>query len=96
MAAAPLGQTGGMTTPEASARPNPPRRQSEHFFAREPDGSVRLRIRFDGTEASMMEEAAGDTPLLNWIHQTLSGAARSQVEALHRARPEVGPPTPGQ
>jgi hypothetical protein len=85
-----------MTDAEAPKRPNnnDPRRrkQSEHFFARESDGTVRLRIRFDSAEASLMEEAAGEVPLMAWIHQTLAAASRKQVEEIHRNRPNVGPP----
>jgi hypothetical protein len=71
---------------------SPRRKQSEHFFARESDGTVRLRIRFDGPEASLMEEAAADMPLMAWIHKTLADAARKQVEEAHRARQQIGPP----
>lgn len=66
--------------------------QSPHFFHRESDGSVRLRIRFDGDEASLFEEAAGDTPIMVWIHRTLGEAARRQVKAARETRPRVAPP----
>lgn len=68
-----------------------PKRHSPHFFAREPDGSVRLRIRFENDEASLFEEAAGDTPVMAWLHRTLGEAARRQVRA-RRQRANVEPP----
>lgn len=69
------------------------RQSSPHFFMREGDGSVRLRIRLTGDEASQIEEAAGTTPLLTWIHQTLAAAARRQVRSARGQRPPVGPPS---
>lgn len=69
------------------------KRQSPHFFAREGDGTVRLRIRFTGEEASLFEEAAGTTPIINWIHETLTEVARQQVQDARDQRPPVGPPT---
>ncbi len=77
---------------------SPPRRlkmakQSPHFFAREADGSVRLRIRFQSEEASMIEEAAGSTPVMVWLHQTIKDAARLEVEKQREARKNIAPPT---
>lgn len=71
---------------------NSPKRHSPHFFAREPDGSVRLRIRFENDEASLFEEAAGDTPVMVWLHRTLGEAARRQVKS-RRKRTHIEPPT---
>jgi hypothetical protein len=48
---------------------------SPHFFLREGDGSVRLRIRFGPEEATRMEVAAGSTPVMTWIHETLAEKA---------------------
>lgn len=67
------------------------RRHSPSFFAREPDGSVRLRIRFEGDEASLFEEAAGDTPVMVWLHRTLGEAARKQIKAARVNQPRVRP-----
>ncbi len=61
-------------------------RQSPHFFSREPDGSVRLRIRFLADEADLIEEAAGAVPLMTWIHQTVIDTARAESERQHAAR----------
>jgi hypothetical protein len=69
------------------------RQHNKHFLAREADGSVRLRIRFETEEASLFEEAAGDTPIMVWIHRTLGEAARRQVKAARAKRPKVAPPT---
>jgi hypothetical protein len=49
---------------------------SPHFFSREPDRSVRLRLRLSEEEADLIEEAAGDTPLLLYIHRVLTDRAR--------------------
>lgn len=68
------------------------RKQSPAFFRRDNDGSVRLRLRFEPDLASLIEEAAGRTPLMVWIYRTLEDAARRQVEASRKARPRVSPP----
>lgn len=68
------------------------RRPSPNFFVREGDGSVRVRIRFKGEDASVIEEAAGDTPLMVWMHKTLMDAAHRQQQDARRRRPPVGPP----
>lgn len=67
-------------------------KQSPHFFAREDDGSVRLRIRFLPDEASLIEEAAGATPLMTWIHQTLSQNAKDEVARQRESRQRYGAP----
>lgn len=69
-----------------------PRRHSPHFFNREPDGTVRLRIRFDSDEAALMEEAAGETPVMVWLHRTLTSEAKRQVREARRKRGKVDPP----
>jgi hypothetical protein len=68
--------------PPAESPKAPP---SPHFFRREPDGSVRLRIRFTGEEAALIEEGAGDTPLLLYIHHVLNARARYHI----RKRAEI-------
>lgn len=50
-----------------------------HFFKREADGTVRLRIRFSEEEASLIEEAAGKTPLLIYIHKVLRERAKYHI-----------------
>jgi hypothetical protein len=67
-------------------------RPSAHFFTREPDGGVRLRLRFNNEVASLIEEAAGREPLMNWIYKTLETTAREQVRADRAQRPTVAPP----
>lgn len=69
-----------------------PRQHNPHFFNREPDGTVRLRIRFENEEASLFEEAAGETPVMVWIHRTLAAAAKRQVREQRKNRPKVPPP----
>lgn len=68
------------------------RQQSKHFFTREGDGSVRLRMRFTSEEASLFEEAAGGEPILPWLHRTLKESARTQVNAARAKREPVPPP----
>jgi hypothetical protein len=65
---------------------------SLHFFAREPDGSVRLRIRFDGEDASLIEEAAGEVPLIEYVRDAVNEKAREDVLEARRRRPPVAPP----
>lgn len=68
------------------------RQQSKHFFNREKDGSVRLRMRFEPDEASLMEEAAGDVPVMVWMHRTLNEAAESGVREARAKREAIPPP----
>ena len=73
----------------------PQRRQKQHnpsFFERQPDGSVRIRIRFENEEAALFEEAAGNTPVMTWLHRTLMAAATEQVKEQRRKRPALPPP----
>lgn len=70
----------------------PPQRMSPHFFKREGDGSVRLRIRFTPEEAAAIEEAAGETPLLLYIHRVLADRAKYHI----RKRDEIENARPGQ
>lgn len=69
-----------------------PRAHSPHFFKREPDGSVRLRLKFDNEEASIFEEAAGTTPVMVWIRRTLETTAKRQVKESRRKRQDIAPP----
>ncbi|MGJ7442512.1 hypothetical protein [Aquipuribacter sp. MA13-6] len=47
-----------------------------HFFAREEDGSVRVRIRLTADRATAIENAAGDVPLVQWINRVIDAASR--------------------
>lgn len=58
---------------------------SPHFFKREADGSVRLRIRFTPEEAAAIEEAAGETPLLLYIHRVLAERAKYHIRKREEA-----------
>lgn len=71
--------------------PQPHKQPSKRFFERSPDGGVRLRIRFNSDQASMMEEAAGDEPVMDWLHRTLEEAARTDVRAARARRSKVRP-----
>lgn len=68
---------------------------SPHFFVREPDGSVRLRIRFTSEEASLIEEAAGTTPLMLYIHRVLGQQARFHIQKAREGQPILLGPDEG-
>jgi hypothetical protein len=59
---------------------------SPHFFRRDSNGSVRVRMRFNAEEASLIEEAAGDTPLISYIHRVLIDRARIHAEQARKER----------
>lgn len=58
----------------------------DHFFNRQPDGTVRLRMRLSPEEASLIEEAAGDTPLMIYLHKVVNAAALRHRDKLRDAR----------
>lgn len=70
---------------------NPQRKLNPRFFEREPGGSVRLRIRLTADDASLVEEAAGSTPLVRWIHNAITQAAHRDVTAAREAWPDEPP-----
>lgn len=82
-----------MTVP--APRNKKPPLHSPHFFAREPDGSVRLRIRFTAEEASLIEEAAGATPLMLYIHRVLAQQARFHIQRARDGQPILLGPDEG-
>ena len=70
---------------------------SPHFFRRDRNGTVRVRLRFSAEEASLIEEAAGDTPLITYIHRVLMDRAKihaekAREERQQRLREEQGDP----
>lgn len=69
---------------------------SPHFFRRENDRSVRLRLRLSEEEADLIEEAAGDTPLMLYIHRVLNDRARFHVQRSREAMQLPDSPTPNQ
>lgn len=75
-----------MTTPHR--KPNP------HFFERDPGGSVRLRIRLNPDDASLIEEAAGEVPLVAWIQSAVAEVAQQEVDAARKLWPTQPPPNP--
>lgn len=70
----------------------PAAKLSPHFFRRDGHGNVQVRLKFRGEEASLFEEAAGDTPVMVWIYRTLNRAAQEQVDRARAARPTIAPP----
>jgi hypothetical protein len=66
--------------------PGDPVKLNPHFFKRERDGSVRLRIRFSAEEAALIEEAAADTPVLLYIHRVLGERARHHIAEARTRR----------
>lgn len=82
--------------PESGAQKEDAKQQDEkvekppldpHVFRRERDGSVRLRIRFSPEEAALIEEAAGETPLLLYIHRVLGERARYHIKKSKESNP---------
>lgn len=73
-----------------------PARLSKHFFKRETDGTVRLRLRFSSEEASLFEEAAGAQPLVPWVKRTLIDQAHRQVSKARSTLPPIEPPEDGR
>jgi hypothetical protein len=67
-------------------------KHSPHFLAREPDGSVRLRMRFTAEEAALFEEAAGGMPVVDWLHYSLNSAAKKAVRRPREERKHLPPP----
>ncbi len=65
--------------------------KSPHFFDREADGSVRLRLRFTEEQANLIEEAAGRAPLIPYILGAVTDAAERDAELARRDRPRVRP-----
>lgn len=63
----------------------PKTKMSPHFFRREADRSVRLRLRLSEEEADLIEEAAGDTPLLLYMHRVLQDRARYHIKKSREA-----------
>lgn len=59
-----------------------------HFFRRDENGTVRIRLRLGPEEASIIEEAAGDTPLITYIHRVLMDRAKQHAEKAQRERQE--------
>lgn len=74
-----------------SAMPNPAKRNSPNFFRRQADGTVRVRLKWSDDEATLIEEAAGTTPLLAWLHKTINEAAERDVREA-RAQRHIAPP----
>lgn len=64
------------------------RKLSRHFFRRDDNGTVRIRMRFSADEASLIEEAAGDTPLIVYMHRVLMDRARIHAEKARKERQE--------
>lgn len=68
-----------------------PSEKSPHFFDRESDGSVRLRLRFTAEQADDIEEAAGRTPLVHYVLEAVAKTAKRDVAAARQSRPQVRP-----
>jgi len=66
------------------AKPKQP--LNPHFFRRDRNGTVRIRLRFGPEEASLIEEAAGDTPLITYIHRIIIERAKVHAEKARNER----------
>lgn len=65
--------------------PKQPSHSSSHYLIRSDDGSVRLRIRFTPEEATLIEEGAGGTPVMLYIHRVITAAAKRHVRMRQEA-----------
>lgn len=63
-----------------------PDRLNPHFFRRDDDGSVRIRMRFTKHEADLIEEAAGDQPLVSFMREIIMDAAETRSREAEDAR----------
>lgn len=77
----------------------PPANMSPHFLKREADGSVRVRLRLSPEEARLIEEGAGGTPVMLYIHRVLKDRAQYHIkkraeaeQAARAARDAAGVP----
>lgn len=61
------------------------------FFKRDSDGSVRVRMRFTREEADIIEEAAGDTPLLPYLYEVINERAEQDAQEARLDRARVVP-----
>lgn len=57
-----------------------------HFFRRDKDGAARVRIRFAPDEVALIEDAAGETPLLLFLHRIIGHECREQLVKREQAR----------
>jgi uncharacterized membrane protein YkgB len=64
---------------------------SPHFFRRDRDGSVRVRLRFTPEEAAAIEEAAGDQPLMPYIYDAIKKVALDDATDARRKLTEQTP-----
>lgn len=64
---------------------------SPHFFRRDRDGSVRVRLRFTPEEAATIEEAAGDHPLLPYLYEAIKQVADEDAMEARRKLTERTP-----
>lgn len=65
---------------------------SPNFFRRESNGMVKLRLNLRPEEASLLEEAAGETPVMLYLHKALATQAKRDVREARRKRTKVPPP----
>lgn len=65
---------------------------SPHFLARDVNGKVTIRMRFTDEEAAIFEEAAGKTPVIEWLHQALNRAGEEAVREVREERKHLPPP----
>lgn len=59
---------------------------SANQFRRDPNGTVRIRMRFGPEEADLIEEAAGDTPLVTYMKRVLLERAKVHAEKAGKER----------
>lgn len=68
------------------SKPNgPPRTKlNPNFFKRDKSGMVKLRLNLTEEEALLIEEAAGDVPVMLFIHRALGEQSRLVINRRNR------------
>lgn len=72
--------------PEDTPRISEQKRLNPYFFRREKDGTVRVRMRFTAQEASVIEEGAGETPIIDYLYRIINSTAAQDAERAQQER----------
>lgn len=62
------------------------------FFERDREGRAVVRMKFTPEEASLIEQAAGTTPVIAWLYQAVNRQAEEDLYELREAQAAIPPP----
>lgn len=62
------------------------KRLNPYFFRREKDGTVRVRLRFTAQEAAVIEEGAGEVPVVDYLYRIINRTAARDAGLAQRKR----------